>query len=592
MTYWIDSHPGRAFCLLTFGYGLAVVSLSFTKLLWLDELITLHIARLGSATAIWHALAHGVDPNPPLFDLVVLASLRLFGNDALALRLPAMLGYWVGMAALFGFLRRRLSGTWSLAAVAMSMAMAAFNYSYEGRSYGAFYGLAMLAVLCWAWAVDPSASRARRAWALAGMVLALTAGIAINYFAVLAFLPIAGGELAGSLETVRAHRWRKSAISRAINVRVWIALVLAASSLLAYRSLIQRAITEFAPYAWNKVSLDQVADSYTEMVEVILYPLLALFVFSFIVLALSRFCSHCRVAMHPRWLGRLASQQAESRFRILPTHEATAVFLLMTYPILGYVVASLHGGMLSPRFVIPVCFGFAIAATLACYRLFGHFRMAGIVVLVACLVWFAARESVIGYWYMQQKNSFYKVVDRLPAAEFPNEPIVIPDPLMALTFRHYAPRNLAARVVFPVDFPAVRLYRGEDSPEENLWAGRKLLYRMPIIPLAELQHSAGKYLILASDDNWLVEDLLHHRYPVQRLDINTGAAAIGGFTPLAHGTPVFFTSVGDRFLHTTPGFLLAPLPFQRVANLPSARLTFSGGRPFKQRWSPEFMQSR
>ncbi|HET9087900.1 MAG TPA: hypothetical protein VFN53_10285 [Acidobacteriaceae bacterium] len=591
-TNWIDNRPVHAFSLLTLGYALAVSALSWAKLLWLDELITLHIARLGSGPAIWRALSQGADPNPPLLDLLALGCLRLFGNHALSLRLPAMAGYWIGMAALFGFLRRRLSGTWSLAGVAMSLAMAAFNYSYEGRSYGLLYGLAMLAVLCWAWSLDPSLSTGWRNGALAGMVMALAAGISTNYFAVLAFLPIAGGEMAGGLELLRARKWRSSAIRASFHGRVWVGLALAAAPLLAYRHLIQRAIAEFAPYAWNKVSLDQVADSYMEMVEIILYPLLALFVFSFTVLALSRFCSHCRSAMYPRWLGRLASQQAESRFRILPTHEAAAVFLLMTYPILGYVVASIHGGMLSPRFVIPVCFGFAIAATLACYRIFGHFHSAGIVVLVSCLTWFAAREAVIGYWYMQQKHCFYNIVGRIPAAEYPGEPIVIPDPLMALTFRHYAPAELADRVVFPVDFPIIRLYRTEDSPEENLWAGRKSLYQMPIVTLASFQRSAGKYLMLASDDNWMIEDLLHHRYPLQRLPINTGAAAIGGFTPLAHGTPVFFTSVGDAFLKKTPGFILAPVPFLRTDNLPSAKLTHESGRPFRQPWSPSFMQSR
>ncbi len=181
---------------------------------------------------------------------------------------------------------------------------------------------------------------------------------------------------------------------------------------------------------------------------------------------------------------------------------------------------------------------------------------------------------------MEQKQSFYKVVNTLPAAEFAGDPIVIPDPLLALTFRHYAPPALAARVVFPVDFPAIRLYRGEDSPEENLWSARASIYRIPIVPLAQFQRSAGKYLIIASDGNWLVQDLMHHRYPVKRLPINTRAGAIGGFTPLAHGTPVFYSSVGDRFFKDTPGFVVAPIPFHTAKNLPDASLIPSEGGPF------------
>jgi hypothetical protein len=150
----IDRRAEWAFVLLTAVYAVVVACLSHVKLLWLDELITLHIARLGSAGAIWNALARGADPNPPVTHLLVHWSRMVFGDHEWAYRLPAMAGYWVGMLALFLFLRRRLSGTWALAGTVLSMCMAAFDYSYESRSYGIFYGLAMLAFLCWSWTVE------------------------------------------------------------------------------------------------------------------------------------------------------------------------------------------------------------------------------------------------------------------------------------------------------------------------------------------------------------------------------------------------------------------------------------------------------
>lgn len=574
---WIDRYPGRAFAALTVAYVAIVFLLSSMKLLWLDELITLHIAQMGSLSAIWHALAHGADPNPPLTHLLVLACLRLFGEHEFALRLPAMVGYWIGMLALFMFLRRWISGTWALAGVAMSMSMAAFQYSYESRPYGIFYGLAMLAVYCWAAAGDRTVPRPRRWFALLGMLVALAAGISTSYFAVLAFLPIAAGEGTLTLKRWRQANWRKNDLVDLIHLRIWVAMAVAATPLLLFRPLIQRAIAEFAPYAWNKVSFDQVSDSYTEMVEYILFPILALLLFAIVVLVLSRFCAHCRASIRPRWIGSLATEQAYFKRSRLPLHESVAVFALMAYPLLGYLVASIHGGMLSPRLVISVCFGFAIAGTLACHRIFGHLRFAALSLLLLCTVWFCVRESVIAYWYSEQKQCFYKVVDRFPIAEFPHGPIAIPDPLMALTFRHYAPPSLASRVVFPVDFPAIRRDRGDDSPEQNLWAGRNNIYHVPIIPLATFQRNTGKYVILAYDGNWMLQDLLQHRYPVQRLDINTSAAVIGGFTPLSHGTPVFYSSAGDKFFKTHHGFVLSPLDFQRADNLPSGKLSIADG---------------
>ena len=204
------------------------------------------------------------------------------------------------------------------------------------------------------------------------------------------------------------------------------------------------------------------------------------------------------------------------------------MFCLMAYPFLGYIIASLHGGMLSPRFVIPVCLGFAIAATLTASQIFKNVRPAGLVFVCFMMAWFCCRESYVGYWYEEQKQCFYKVLAHLPEAESElpaNAPIVIPDPLLVLTFWHYAPSALAARVVFPVDFPAIRQFRGDDSPEENLWAGRNFLYSFPIEPLAAFQRATHQYLIIAADGNWLLQDLDQHHYPVERLPINTRAGA-------------------------------------------------------------------
>lgn len=562
---FIERSPVKAFALLSAFYLVVVAVLSQNKLLWLDELITLHIAQSGSPSAIWRALAQAADPNPPLTHLAVLASLRIFGARELALRLPAILGYWVGLLALFLFLKRRLPAIWALAGVIFSMANAAFDYSYESRSYGIFYGLAMLALLCWSRASDPAFNPPRRNVALVGMTLALALGISTNYFAVLAFFPIAGGEF---IRTLQLSGWpiRKRLHLRTLNTRIWLALAFATTPLFAFRKLIQRSIAQFAPHAWNKVSLDQVFNAYTEMVEVILYPVVALLAFALLVALLSHLCAHCRTSLCPRWLARLADHHAHNRSFLFPLHEIAAVFLFMLYPFLGYLIAHVHGGMLSPRFVIPVCLGFAITGITLSYRTFGHLPHAGMVAVALCSAVFLGRASAVAHDYSQQKRCFYQVLNCLPAVSG-DRPIVVADPLMVLTLQHYAPPSIASRIVFPIDFPAIRSLRGEDSPEENLWAGRNL-YHLPILTLADFQHNAGEYLILGSDGNWLVRDLWSHSYPVNRLPISFPPKAIKGFTPLNHDDPVFFLSAGDRsyLAHQCP----TPTPFRVVANLPTA----------------------
>ena len=141
---------------------------------------------------------------------------------------------------------------------------------------------------------------------------------------------------------------------------------------------------------------------------------------------------------------------------------------------------------------------------------------------------------------------------------------------MALTLQHYAPKEVADRIVFPIDFPAVRRFRGDDSPEQNIWSGRNTLYTLRVLPLATFQQNAGRYLVLASDGNWLLQDLDTHHYDEHRLPINTRAGAIGGFTPLAKGLPAFYIANGGL---TPTGPLVQdalPIQFKVSANLPDA----------------------
>ncbi|MBA3915787.1 MAG: glycosyltransferase family 39 protein [Acidobacteriales bacterium] len=109
--------------------------MSSIKLLWLDELITFHVAKLGGLRAIWSALAQGVDPNPPLTDLLVCAAMRVFGTSAVAVRVPAILAGWVTIVATYFFVRARMPAIFAAIAAFFFMCTASFDYTFESRSY-------------------------------------------------------------------------------------------------------------------------------------------------------------------------------------------------------------------------------------------------------------------------------------------------------------------------------------------------------------------------------------------------------------------------------------------------------------------------
>ncbi len=561
---WIEQHSTLAFTLLSALYFLTVACLSYMKLLWLDELITLHIARLNSASAIWHALASGADPNPPFIHLAVMLCRRLFGEHAFALRLPAALGYWVGMLALYLFLHRRVPATWALAGTVLSMGMGGFDWSYESRSYAIFYGLAMLALYAWSRAAELGATRLTRLWSLPVLALTLAGGICTNYFAVLAFLPIAFGELTRAFDL--PCRSASRALLKRIDWPVWIVLAASATPLLIFRPLIKTSIALYAPYAWNKVSLDGAIYGYLDIVEAVLKPLVLLMAFIIVVEILAKVCTHCETAIHPRWLGRLVSARANARPEpLLSPAEAAAVSVLVAYPFLGYFVASFRGGMLSPRFVLPVCFGVAITATLLACRTFGHLRTAASFALLSTLLWFVVRMSYIANQYEVQKESFYRVLASIPSAEYPGQPLAISDNLLILPVRFYAPPEVASRVIAPIDFPAIMRNRGEAASEVNLWTGRDDTYDLPIVPLATVQRTTSTYIVLTSGREWLVDDLRRHSYDAQPLFIDCHAPGLElTITPLSHSRPVFFRATGDLYPHP----FATPIPFHVSDNIP------------------------
>lgn len=500
-----QASPGRTLFGVALMYFTLVIPLALIKLLWADEFITFYIAKLNDVRAIWSALSLGADPNPPLSHLLVMWSMRLFGDGALAVRLPAILASFLGVVCLFLFLKKRVPVIYAAAGACFFMSTAAFNYSYESRSYALTLGFAMLSLLLWRESIEGD----HQTWAVVGLTLSLAAGLSSNYFACLAFFPIAAGELVRSIER------------RRIDLRIWVALAIASLPILAYMPLINHAIKTFGPHAWNKPTPDFLFDSYDEMIEVILYPTLAIF-----------------VAGAATWAYRRKAR-GYSRPGILPRHELAAVVVNMAYPFLAYVIAVARAGMISPRFVIPMSYGFAIAAVITWYRMFSRQALAAVFLLALCFSWAVTRDGVCAYDYLSQRSAFNHVRDSLPVSDT----IAVSDSLLVLPLHHYSSPQVASRIVFPLDFKAIHKYKGEDSLEQNLWNGRQL-FPVPLVSLQQLENDMKNYLIVTTQGNWLLQQLDADGDPARTLPIYPESRDIRGFTPLCHGD-VFLFEMGD-----------------------------------------------
>jgi hypothetical protein len=484
--------------------GLAVLFVCVTvaqaqvKLLWGDEFVTLWIGRQRSFDGIWRALAAGADPNPPLMHVLSWWSTSLLGTSSVAVRLPSILAMALALVCLWIFLRRRLAPVYAAAGCLALMATRGFDYAYDARSYSLLMGFAMAALLLWAVSVE--ARGARRTMLLAGVAVGLAAGLSSNYYGVLAFLPVAAGEI------------HFSVLTRRVRPGVWVALVAASLPLLAYLQLIRLNVAEFGPHAWNKPQLAMISDSYLVIVEGILWPVLGLLAYA--VWQSSR--------------GRRRTREAA-----LSAWERTAVMVLLAYPVLAFAIALAGAGMVSARCAVPVCLGVAIFGAILLSRCASP-RAAAVVVALLC-VWVVAREAACGYVLLHQRHAFMLFRNAVERTAAPGEPVVVGDSLAVMPLYWYGSAALRQQIVFPIDFDAIHRSEADDSGEQNLWGGRDGVFPVKIATPAELLAEPQERVLVGPEQGWVANDLRQRGYVLREQSTHVPWDRLGGvFTPLAH----------------------------------------------------------
>ncbi len=496
---WIDGHGAAALAGLIAFYLAVLLQQASLKLLWADELITYYIARQPGLGGVWRALQAGADPNPPLMHLLVKVSTALLGVNAPAMRLPAILCVLLALLAMWSMLRRWVRPVYALAGCLAFMATRGFDYAYDARSYAPMMGFAMASLALWMLAGDLTGWR--RAAALAGMALALALGLSSNYYCVLAFFPIAAGEV----------------VARRFRPEVWLAMAAASPPLFAYLPLIRHNIAEFGPHAWNRPQLSMVGMSYLELVEGIFWPVLGLGIYALL-------------KRREHWT--------------IPHPEATAVGVLLIYPFIGFAIAIGGAGMISPRCVAPVCCGIGLAAGILGQRAFGGNLRAGMLFVLLLASWVTVREGVCAGILWEQRSSFLAL--RNEVVEDGSGPILVADSSFALPLYFYSSADVRRRISFPIDFAAIHYWETDDSGEQNLWAGRNGVFPFPIGPPDPTAWHQPGLIVIARRDGWLAkaaadagiilaQDEQEEASDNADLGVQSEWERVGGvFTPMAH----------------------------------------------------------
>jgi Dolichyl-phosphate-mannose-protein mannosyltransferase len=412
---------------LTLLYAAGACARAAGRPFWYDEVITLIAAKAPDLGTTWKA-AVVTDANPPLPHLLTHLAISWFGLNEITARIPAIAGFWLLCLCLFQFVQRRAGSMYGFCALALPVLTGAYYYSTEARAYGLELGFTGIALVAW----QAAAEGRKRRLALPALMVSLAAMLMCQYYAVFAYLPLAGGELA------RARRTRR------VDWGVWIAFVLGGTPIMWRAATILGVVKAFS-HTWAPAYLRQGVE-FWESGLAPLGPYLALLVG---VLALFEWRAHA---------GPVESDLA------VPEHEWVAGALFLAIPLSAVIGGLLVTHMFTERYGLIGLVGFCMLTPMLAARAFGRSGTAGVALLAVVLWGMAIRLMDSG-----AVGNPYQAEPILQAA-LERGPVVIPDGQLFLQMWQYAPERLKRRLVFLADMASALKYSGFDTIDGGVQA--------------------------------------------------------------------------------------------------------------------------
>lgn len=448
--------------------------------MWNDELFTFYIARLPSVSDIWSALSTGADQIPPFFHMLTRASFSLLGVNHLSIRLPEMLGFWLMSLCLFQFVSKRSSALYGFAAMLFPLITTAYDYAYEARPYGLVLGFGALSLLCW----QSAAEGYCRKLSLLGLAVSFAAALSSHYYAVLLLFPLAVGEAVRSLS------------QRRLDWSIWVALGLAMTPLLLFLPLLEQAKT-YSTHFWSQAYWKSIPESYYFLLIPAVFPLVAILLLS----ALD-------AALHPLGPGR---RNHEVRLTP-PIHEIAAAFGFVAIPVVAVILAKLVTSAFTYRYALPSVIGFSILIAFATYALLEARAILGVALVLSFLGGFIVlqvrsfQETIA---VPEELENTYKFLRSEPESRLP---IVASDLHTFMILAHYAPPDIASRLVYLADPEASLRHLGHTAVDRGIldlkpWFGLNIEEYGAYVASQPrfLVYAYGKYLNWRSGGlNWLL----------------------------------------------------------------------------------------
>ncbi|HUI53961.1 MAG TPA: glycosyltransferase family 39 protein [Bryobacteraceae bacterium] len=466
----LDRRRYLVLLLLTLFYAAGALRHAHNKSFWYDEVITLISASAPDAAGAWKT-ALQTDANPPLPHLLTHFAMQWFGPGETAVRLPAILGFWIFCLCLFRFTRRRVGIYYALVALLLPIATQAYSYAYEARAYGpelAFCGLALVS-----WQMAAEGPRRRLAYPV--LALSLIGALLCHYYAILLYVPLAGAE------AFRA--WR----ARRIDWGIWVAFALGGSPVVWRLATISRVVQQFSQTTWSPAYPGQVMEFWENGLQHTL---------SFVVLL---------AAILALWMigGRARPDAPKTLPPALAGHELVSGVLFLAIPIVAVGAGLFVTHMFTARYALLALTGVAILAPMIAAWLSDGRALPGFLLLIVALI-------PLGF-----------VAVDVPAPSNPNTdepilvkalqqgPVVVADGQLFLQMWHYAPVPLKSNLLFLADNAAAVKYMGFDAIDVGVRALRPWA-PVPVVEYKDFAAPGREFLLYQSTlrPGWLLASIV------------------------------------------------------------------------------------
>jgi len=415
-------------------YFVATFELAGRKLIWTDEFFTLYLSRL-NPRELWAALLTGGDQHPPSFYLMHHMFLRSFGENPWALRVPAILGFFLMMICVYQFVAKRTSVVYGLVAMLIPLATIAYEYAYEARGYSLLIGFLALAVLCW----QQAGERSRRTAAILGLAAGVTGGVLSHYYTVLLLPAIAAAEM---IRSFRRRSWKPG---------IWLAICTPIVPLVAFLPLIKSSST-FAATFWGKASLSEIHLYYENILGSAVTCILCCFA----------------VAGLYRVLCDRDGNSGPTGSKIFPVEEIVLGIALAAAPVIAYVFGKTITGVFVWRYAIGGIVGIAILFGFFCFRLFRGSPIAAWLIVLVSLACFSFTARMNMHALADGQASLRELISWLSSAGKQSEPLIIGDSQSFYALSYYSPPAMKERYVYLADTQRSLRYLGHDTPDRSL----------------------------------------------------------------------------------------------------------------------------